>query len=123
MKSKLFSVQIRQYLPGQTSYGSVSMGQVNGNFGRFHHVETVRRTLRAEQIGNFCPLFCSYAGNGRRLVSSDSGDLSDPFRRTEKYAQTLFVELPQMSDREEKELRAMGLHPSQTGCRATRSAA
>lgn len=50
--------------------------------------KTIRRVLRAEMIGNFNPLFCTYQ-NKTWLVKSDDGDLSDPFRRDESY--TLFI--------------------------------
>ena len=53
--------------------------------------ETIKRKLRAEQIGNFNPLFCRYRGDNRVLVHSDAGDLSDPFRRESSYAQSLFI--------------------------------
>lgn len=48
-------------------------------------IETVRRTLRAECIGNFNPIFCSYKGNNRVMVHSEEGDLSD--------ARTLYIEI------------------------------
>lgn len=88
------------------------MSRYSGN-GSFHHVETVSRTLRAEQIGNFNPIFCRYAGNNRVLVHSDSGDLSDPFRREASYANCLFISLPAMSVEDERALRSAGLHPAQ----------
>lgn len=53
-------------------------------------VETIKRTLKAESIGNFNPIFCTYKGK-QRLVKSDQGDLSDPFRRTEGYLLTLYI--------------------------------
>lgn len=112
-----YSIAVRQYLPGQTENGSPRFAKWNGDAGRFHLVETVTRALRAEQIGNFSPLFCTYGGNSRCLVKSDAGDLSDPFRRGENYAQSLFITLPQMSPAEERQLRGMGLHPEQTGMR------
>lgn len=52
---------------------------------------TIARVLRAEQIGNFNPLFCTYKGK-RTLVNSDDGDLSDPFRREQSYEKTLWIE-------------------------------
>ena len=55
--------------------------------------ETIKRVLRAEQIGNFNPLFCTYRGNKRCLVKSEIGDLSDPFRRTDEYSKTLYIEV------------------------------
>lgn len=93
MKQKQ-SIQVRQYFPGQTQYGSESLGPITGDFGRFTIKETVKRTLQAEQIGNFNPLFCRYANNPRVLVHSEAGDLSDPFRRDESYTQTLFITPP-----------------------------
>ncbi len=54
-------------------------------------VETIKRVLRAEQIGNFCPLFCTYKGNKRVLVNSLEGDLSDPFRRDESYSRSFYI--------------------------------
>lgn len=54
-------------------------------------VQTIKRKLYAEQIGNFNPLFCRFAGK-TYLVKSDEGDLSDPFRRDESYKASLFIE-------------------------------
>jgi hypothetical protein len=54
-------------------------------------VETVSRTIRFEQVGNFNPAFCTYKGE-KYLVQSFEGDLSDPFRRTEAYLTTLYIE-------------------------------
>ena len=88
--SKRYSIQVRRYGQGQTDYGSESIGKITGNYGRFEIVETIKRAIRAEQIGNFNPLFCTYKGK-RTLVHSDEGDLSDPFRRTEEYAKTFFI--------------------------------
>jgi len=59
-------------------------------------INTIKRVLRAEQIGNFCPIFCTYKGK-RTLVKSEAGDLSDPFRRTETYIQSLFIEVDELS--------------------------
>jgi len=53
-------------------------------------IEIIFRVLRCEQIGNFCPIFCTYKGK-RTLVFSDEGDLSDPFRRDETYTDSLFI--------------------------------
>ena len=55
-------------------------------------IEKIRRVLRSEQIGNFNPLFCTYRGK-RCLVQSRLGDVSDPFRREESYAETFFIEI------------------------------
>ncbi len=55
-------------------------------------VGEIKRVLRAEAIGNFNPVFCTYHGK-RHLVSSMEGDLSDPFRRDESYLNKLYIEL------------------------------
>ena len=55
-------------------------------------VETVKRTLQAEAMGNFNPIFCQY-NYKQYLVHSDEGDLSDPFRREESYLKTLYIEV------------------------------
>ncbi len=88
MKTK-YKLQVRRYLPQQTSYGSEAIGKITGNFGRFELVDTVKRELRAKQVGNFNPLFCTYKGK-ERLVRSD-GDLSDAFWREESYLKSLFI--------------------------------
>ncbi len=59
----------------------------------FEVVETIERTTRSEVIGNFCPVFCSYNGDNRCLVQSDKGDLSDPFRADETYAESLYIKV------------------------------
>ena len=56
-------------------------------------VEVVKRVIRAEQIGNFSPLFCQYNKNRRVLVKSEEGDLSDPFRREASYFKKLYIEI------------------------------
>ena len=56
-------------------------------------IETIERTLRSESIGNFHPIFCRYHNNSRCLVHSTDGDLSDPFRRDEKYLESLYIEV------------------------------
>jgi hypothetical protein len=73
--SKKYTVQVRRYNPDKSTTV----------------VETIDRVLRAEQIGNFSPFFCTYQGNQRCLVQSDEGDLSDPFRRDESYAQSFYI--------------------------------
>jgi len=93
-RNKRYSIQVRKYLEGQTSHGSEYIGKITGDYGKFEIVETVTRVLRAEQIGNFNPLFCTYAGNNRVLVQSDEGDLSDPFRRSESYSRSFFIIQP-----------------------------
>lgn len=90
-KPNKHKVEVRRYLPGNTDYGSESIGKITGNYGKYEVVEVVERVLRAEQIGNFNPIFCSYGGNDRCLVKSDEGDLSDPFRREESYLQRLYI--------------------------------
>lgn len=53
---------------------------------------TIYRTLRAEAIGNFNPLFCRYNAKHKRcLVRSREGDLSDPFRREPSYLSSLYI--------------------------------
>ena len=56
---------------------------------------SIKRVLYTEQIGNFCPVFCTFLGK-KRLVKSDEGDLSDPFRRKDSYANTLYIEIEEM---------------------------
>ena len=48
------------------------------------------RALSFENIGNFCPCFCQYKGQ-KRLVSSEEGDISDPFRADITYLKSLFI--------------------------------
>lgn len=60
------------------------------HLGEVH--EQIKRVLRAEQCGNFNPVFCTYMGK-RYLVESKEGDLSDPFRRNESYLNSLYIEL------------------------------
>jgi hypothetical protein len=55
-------------------------------------LNVVKRVLRSEAIGNFCPIFCTYLGK-QYLVKSEEGDLSDPFRRQESYAQSFYIEV------------------------------
>ena len=86
------TIQVRRYQAGQTNHGSERIGAITGDYGKFDVVETVKLTLRAEQIGNFNPLFCQYKGKCT-LVHSDDGDLSDPFRRKESYAKSLFISI------------------------------
>jgi hypothetical protein len=107
--SRQYTIEVRQPLPGRSDYEDREAYVI---------IDTIRRVLRAEAIGNFNPLFCRYANNPRVLVHSDAGDLSDPFRRTAAYAETLFISLPTMTLEDETALRSAGLHPSQTGRRA-----
>lgn len=90
---KKYTIQVRRYQAGQTKHGSKHIGDITGDHGRFDVIATIKRVLRAEQIGNFNPLFCRYANNPRILVHSDEGDLSDPFRREQNYEKTLFIEV------------------------------
>ena len=93
MSEKKHTIEVRRYLTGPTDYGSESIGKITGNYGHHEKVETIKRVLRAEQIGNFNPVFCTYKGK-RCLVQSDEGDLSDPFRRTEEHLKTLYIKIP-----------------------------
>lgn len=54
-------------------------------------IETIKRVIYAEMIGNFNPFFCRYKNDKRCLVKSDEGDVSDPFRRTQSYASSFFI--------------------------------
>lgn len=56
-------------------------------------IKKIKRVLYSEQIGNFNPIFCRYNNNPRCLVKSEQGDLSDPFRREESYAETFYIEV------------------------------
>ena len=60
-------------------------------------VETIKRKLRFEQIGNFCPAFATYKGKPY-LVKSEEGDLSDPFRADQSYLASLFITVPHLFD-------------------------
>ena len=55
-------------------------------------IQVIKRKLRQEAIGNFCPIFCTYMGK-QRLVKSRKGDLSDPFRRDDSYIDELYIEI------------------------------
>ena len=78
---KRYSIQVRK----------VALGNLYNSAAEFEPIGTVKRVLRAEQFGNFNPLFCTYKGDKRTLVHSEAGDLSDPFRRDGSYARTLFI--------------------------------
>lgn len=91
-KKKRFKIQARRYHKGQSHYGNEAMGKITGDFGKHDVVDTFTATVWGEQIGNFNPFFCHYMGK-RCLVLSDGGDVSDPFRRKESYADTFFIEL------------------------------
>ena len=58
----------------------------------FIEIEKIRLVLRAEQIGNFNPVFCTYKGRKCPVLSSD-GDISDPFRREDSYLTSLYIEI------------------------------
>lgn len=75
MSTNKYAIQVRQYKAD----------------GTFDVIDTISRKLWAEQIGNFNPLFCRYKGK-RSLVESDAGDVSDPFRREESYANSFFIQ-------------------------------
>jgi hypothetical protein len=76
------TIEVREVAAGHSLYDSSAPYVVR---------EHIKRKLRAEQIGNFNPLFCRYRGNNRVLVHSAEGDLSDPFRREPSYARSLFI--------------------------------
>ena len=66
-----------------------------GQHGRFDWqpgevIKTISRVIWSEQIGNFNPFFCTYKGK-RELIKSLDGDVSDPFRREESYADTFYI--------------------------------
>jgi len=65
-------------------------GEKFGEPGEF--IETIRRVLRAEAVGNFNPIYCTYRGK-KMLVSSKKGDLSDPLRRDKTYLESLYIEI------------------------------
>ena len=78
LMKKRYSIQVRKYSNDRSS---------------FEVMETILRVLRAEQIGNFCPVFCRYNNDKRCLVHSDLGDFSDPFRRSAEYGETLYIKV------------------------------
>ena len=94
---KQYPIQVRQYQPGQSQYGSESIGKITGDYGKFDILKTIKRPIWAEQTGNFNPFFCSYKGK-RSLIHSDEGDVSDPFRREESYAKSFFIILVDKSE-------------------------
>ena len=55
-----------------------------------HLYKIIKRKLKFEAIGNFCPAFVTYKGK-EYLVNSDKGDLSDPFRANESYLKSLYI--------------------------------
>ena len=60
--------------------------------GTSNVLKVIKRKIRVEAIGNFCPAFCTYL-NKEHLVKSDGGDLSDPFRQNKTYLSSLFIEV------------------------------
>ena len=54
-------------------------------------LERIQRVVRAESIGNFNPLFCTYKGHKRCLIESEDGFVDDPFRRSEDTLKKLFI--------------------------------
>lgn len=67
-----------------------SKGEKFGEPGKF--LEGILRVLRAEEMGNFNPIYCTYKDK-KVLVSSREGDLSDPFRRDTSYLESLYIEV------------------------------
>lgn len=55
-----------------------------------HLYKIIKRKLKFEAIGNFCPAFATYKGK-EYLVESEEGDLSDPFRANESYLKRLYI--------------------------------
>lgn len=55
-------------------------------------IKIIHRKVWLECIGNFNPMFCRY-NKKRELVKSLAGDISDPFRRTDEYLNTLYIEV------------------------------
>lgn len=55
-------------------------------------IETITRIPWSEPMGNFSPIFCRYKDK-KMLVLSKEGDLSDPFRRTQEYLNSLYIEI------------------------------
>jgi len=55
-------------------------------------IETIHRKVWCEQFGNFNPMFCRYKRKVK-LVHSMEGDISDPFRRTQEYLKSLYIEI------------------------------
>lgn len=55
-------------------------------------VEMIKRQVRTESIGNFCPIFCTYKGK-RCLVESDELHLDDPIRCVEEdHVNNMFIQ-------------------------------
>ena len=55
-----------------------------------HLYKIIKRKLKFEPIGNFCPAFVTFKGK-EYLVKSEEGDLSDPFRANESYLKSLYI--------------------------------
>ncbi len=58
--------------------------------GNSHLYAIIKRKLKFEAIGNFCPAFATYKGK-EYLVKSDEGDLSNPFRADNSYLKSLYI--------------------------------
>lgn len=74
-------IQVRRVEAGHSLFDSSAPFTVVG---------TIKRKLKAEQVGNLVPVFCTYRG-AKTLVHSNAGDLSDPFRVDASYTQSLFI--------------------------------
>ena len=74
-------IEVREVEPGKKFVSSAP----------YKVIGKIRRVLRMEQCGNFVPLFCCYKGDKRNLVHSDAGDISDPYRVTTEYFESLFI--------------------------------
>lgn len=85
------TIQVRRLLPEGKDYFLPGTAELNPNRGKYELAEIIKRKVWLEAIGNFNPMFCTYKGK-RTLVKSDEGDLSDPFRCTENYLDTLYIE-------------------------------
>ncbi len=80
--NKKHQIEVREYRNGTSKYSIKP---------EFVIVEVINRVIFAEQIGNFNPIFCRYRNNPRKQISSDMGDVSDPFRVSPDYANHLFI--------------------------------
>ena len=45
---KQYPIQVRQYQPGQSQYGSESIGKITGDYGKFDILKTIKRPLWSE---------------------------------------------------------------------------
>lgn len=87
MKNIKHRIQVRNYLEREPFKRHV-----------FQEVETIKRKLTSCVIGNFNPVFCRYMGK-EYLVSSDEGDISDPFRADESYLNSLFIDVTGINEK------------------------